>query len=93
MQSAAGTCQGRFRVAVFSAEQYVKDFLQLPLQSNHFDASFLEVSGLLHAGQEGNGCLQHHDGKCQLLYAAIDQEALCAFRFNPPRETWQPAAS
>ena len=65
MQSAADTSHGGLRVAVFSAEQYVKDFLQLPLQSNDFSASFLEVSGLLHAGQEGHGCLQHHDGQYQ----------------------------
>ena len=65
MQSAASASQGGFRVAVFSAEQYVKDFMQQPLQSNHFDASFLEVSGRLHVAQEGNSCLQHHDGQCQ----------------------------
>ena len=48
MQSAAKSSQGRLRIAVYSAEQYVKDFLQLPLQSDDFEASFLEVSGLVH---------------------------------------------
>ena len=73
MQSAADTSHGGLRVAVFSAEQYVKDFLQLPLQSNDFDASFLEVSGHL---PQGNGCLQHHDSQYHLLYAAIKRKTL-----------------